>query len=138
MIKSFDFVIPRIRNSPQIREIFDQPPPPIKDRIKEQMRQVADSVPRPVPRVERENAPQIGSAGQVAFGLGPVEKEKVTEPALNSEQVAAFRKQYLWKAPEEDGWVHFANPIKGQPHESTIIFLHVRLNNHSHTVPGRD
>ncbi|GAA5950830.1 hypothetical protein JCM3765_004604 [Sporobolomyces pararoseus] len=119
MIRSLDLVLPRVRNSPQLRELFEPPPPPIKDRLKEQMRQVAESVPRPIPRVERENF-QKGSTGQVAFELAR-EKES---PHINLEQVAQFRKQYLWRAPEEDAVVHFANPNKGQPHESTIIFVH--------------
>ena len=114
MIRSLDLVLPRLR------ELFEPPPPPVKDRLKEQMRQVAESVPRPSPRVERENF-QRGSAGQVAFELA---KEKEL-PSVNLEQVVQFRKQYLWRAPEEDALVHFANPIKGQPHQSTIIFVHV-------------
>lgn len=120
--KALDYILPRLRNSPQVREFFDQDPslPPIEDALKEQMRQVAESIPRPSPRVEKASS-QISTGQQVAFEL---QREK--EPSVNLDQVEQFRKRYLWRAPDEDALVHFANPTKGHAHESTVIFLHVR------------
>ncbi|GAA6013639.1 hypothetical protein JCM11491_002736 [Sporobolomyces phaffii] len=124
-IKSLDFVLPRLRASPQVRELFEPPPPPVHDSLKEQMRQVAESVPRPSPRVEREGD-RRSLGGQIAFGLNQGANEKPEQQAkLESDSsIAQFREKYLWKAPDEVVGVQFANPHKGQAHESTVIFLH--------------
>ncbi|GAA5896481.1 uncharacterized protein JCM6883_006919 [Sporobolomyces salmoneus] len=120
VIKSLDFILPRPPISPApIRASPPQPAIPNNDALQEQMRQVAESIPRPIPRVEN-SIPRLGSSGQVSFEL----EEEVKETKVTRDQAEQFRKRHLWRAPEEDAFVHFANPNKGQPHESTVIFLH--------------
>ena len=120
MTKSLDFLLPRLRASPQVRTFFDQPPtPPVKDIVKEQMRQVAESIPRPNPR--RENVQK--SSNQVSFEVR--DEVGAEEGMVTRETADKFRKDYLWRNTEEEHWVQYLNPVKGKLHESTVIYLHV-------------
>lgn len=114
MIRSLDFLLPRLRASPQVRTFFDQSPtPPVTDQVKEQMRQVAESIPRPSPR----NVQKVGN--QVTFEV------RQEESGVTKESADKFRKDYLWRNTEEEHWVQYLNPVKGKLHESTVIYLHV-------------
>ncbi|GAA5940324.1 uncharacterized protein JCM15063_002600 [Sporobolomyces koalae] len=117
-IKSLDFVIARVRKPFPAQAPVDRPSSTPQDPVKEHMKQVAAAIPRPNPRrVETMLAGGAPRDSQIAFQADP------SPPAI-SDTAAIFRKNHLWRSSEEDAWVVYANPTKGQPHESTVIYLH--------------